>query len=149
MKVIIADTSCLIIYETINQLEILHKTFPVISVTQQVAEEFGDLPNWITIKEISNSSQYLELAEILGKGEASSITLALEAKDSILIIDEKKGRKMAQKLGIDIIGSLGILVKAKEKGIIKSVGQILGKIDGTNFRISENIKQKIIKEASE
>jgi predicted nucleic acid-binding protein len=41
MKVIIADTSCLIIYHNINQLEILRKTFPDLRVTKEVAEEFG------------------------------------------------------------------------------------------------------------
>ncbi|MCB0846853.1 MAG: DUF3368 domain-containing protein [Bacteroidetes bacterium] len=149
MKTIIADTSCLIIYDKIKQFEILHKTFPNLIVTQQVAEEFGDLPGWISIVKISDNQQYLKLSESLGKGEASSITLALEEKNSLLIIDEKKGRKIAKELQIEIIGSLGILLKAKEKGIIKSVREILDSIDNTNFRVSDPIKQKLLKEAGE
>ena len=100
MKVIIADTSCLIIYDKIGQFEILQKTFVDLMVTKEVAEEFGDLPNWVTIKEVTDKSQYLQLSENLGKGEASSITLALEFDDSLLIIDEKKGRKVAKDLRI-------------------------------------------------
>ena len=63
MKTIIADTSCLIIYDKIKQFEILHKTFPNLIVTHQVAEEFGDLPGWISIVKISDNQQYLKLSE--------------------------------------------------------------------------------------
>jgi len=107
MKAIIADASCLIIYDKINQFEMLEKIFPELMVTSQVAEEFGDLPDWIKIQEVTNVNQYLRLVESLGKGEASSISLALETENSLLIIDEKKGRKIAEELNIEIIGSLG------------------------------------------
>ena len=149
MKVIIADTSCHIIYDKIGQFEILQKTFVDLMVTKEVAEEFGDLPNWVTIKEVTDKSQYLQLSENLGKGEASSITLALEFDDSLLIIDEKKGRKVAKDLRIEIIGSLGILIKAKEKGVIKSVKEVLALIDETDFRISQTIREKVLKESGE
>jgi len=66
-----------------------------------------------------------------------------------LIIDERKGRKVAERLKIEIIGSLGVLIKAKDKGVIKSVKEILDLIDKTNFRISESIKKKILKKAGE
>lgn len=95
MKVIIADTSCLIIYDKIRSLEVLYKTFSTIVVTREVADEFGDLPEWITIQEVTDRTQFSQLNKILGKGEASSIVLALELEDSLLIIDEKKGRKIA------------------------------------------------------
>ncbi len=149
MKAIIADTSCLIIYDKIYRLEILQHTFADLIVTDEVAKEFGELPDWITVQQIANKDQYLELAKDLGKGEASSITLALEFNDSLLIIDERKGRKVAEEMKIEIIGSLGVLIKAKEKGVIKSVKEILNLIDKTNFRISESIKEKVLKKASE
>jgi len=105
MKVIIADTSCLIIYHKIGQFGILQKTFTDLIVIKEVAEEFGELPNWVTIKEITDKEQYFKLAEDLGKGEASSVAIALEFDDSLLIIDEKKGRKIAEELRIEIICS--------------------------------------------
>ncbi len=150
MKAIIADTSCLIIYDKINKLEILRDTFVELIVTYEVAEEFGDeLPAWIAIKRITNKNQYLELAKNLGKGEASSITLALEFDASLLIIDERKGRKVAEEMKIDIIGSLGVLIKAKETGKIESVKEILNLIDKTNFRISNSLKEQVLKKAGE
>jgi predicted nucleic acid-binding protein len=149
MKAIIADTSCLIIYDRINQLEILQHTFSELIVTDKVAAEFGELPDWISIRQFTNKKQYLELARELGKGEASSIALALEFENCLLIIDERKGRKVAEELKIEIIGSLGVLIKAKEKRVIKSVKGILDLIDKTNFRISESIKEKVLKKAGE
>jgi predicted nucleic acid-binding protein len=149
MKVIIADTSCLIIYHKIGQFEILHGTFPDLIVTKEVAEEFGELPNWVTTQEVTDNGQYLKWAEDLRKGEASSIALALEFDNSLLIIDEKKGRKVAKELRIEIIGSLGILIKAKEKGVIKSVREILTLIDKTDFRVSQSVREKVLKESGE
>jgi predicted nucleic acid-binding protein len=71
MKVIIADTSCLIIYHKIGQLEILRDAFSDLIVTREVAEEFGELPDWLAIKEVADKEQYLKLTEDIGKGEAS------------------------------------------------------------------------------
>lgn len=149
MKVIIADTSCLIIYHKIGQLEILRNAFPDLIVTKEVAEEFGELPDWVAIKEVTDKGQYLKLTADIGMGEASSIALALEFDDSLLIIDEKKGRKVAVDLKIEIIGSLGVLIKAKEKGVIKSVKEILALIDKTNFRISQSIREKVLRASGE
>jgi predicted nucleic acid-binding protein len=150
MKVIIADTSCLIIYEKIKQFEILEKTFEELFITKEVAEEFGyDLPDWIKIVEISDKEKYLRLKEHLGRGEASSIILALEMKECLLIMDEKKGRRIAEELKVEIIGSLGVLIKAKERGAIDSVGTILKLIDQTNFRISKSVKAEILKQSGE
>ena len=144
MKLIIADTSCLILYDKIDQFDILKRTFTEIVVTKEVAEEFGELPNWVKTVSISESEQFVRLINQLGKGEASAITLALENKNSILLIDEKKGRKIAQQLNINIIGSLGVLLKAKEKGVVRSVEEILKLIDTTDFRISQSIRNKIL-----
>ena len=149
MKTIIADTSCLIVYDKIGQLEILRQTLPNLIVTKEVEVEFGVLPDWVRIKELKDRGDYFKLLRNLGKGEASSISLALELDNSLLIMDEKKGRKVAQKLRIETIGSLGVLMKAKEKKIIKSVGVILNLIDGTDFRLSRAIREEILKESGE
>lgn len=150
MRAIITDTSCLILYDKINELDILRKTFSSLIVTPQVAEEFGaDLPNWIKVKPIQDTEQYSQLIDELGRGEASSIVLAQEIRGSLLIIDEKRGRRVAKSLRIEIIGSLGILLKAKQKGIIKTVRSILEKIGRTNFRISKVIKEELLRRANE
>ncbi len=149
MKAIIADTSCLILYEKIDRIGILQEMFSDLLVTKEVAAEFGELPGWITIQEATEKEQYKKLAEELGKGEASSIALALESEESLLIIDERKGRKIAEDLGVDIIGSLGVLVKAKERGVINEVREILELIDRTDFRISPSVRDAVLRQSGE
>jgi len=108
MKAVIADTSCLILYQKINGFHILKNTFNEIIITKEVEEEYGlPLPGWFKIKPISDHNLYLELRRKLGKGEASSIVLANEMENCLLIIDEKRGRNLAEEMSLRIIGSLG------------------------------------------
>jgi predicted nucleic acid-binding protein len=68
----------------------------------------------------------------------------LENPDSLLIIDEKKGRRVAQGLNIKIIGTLGIILQAKEKGFINSIADLLIELEKAGFRISHNLQAKIL-----
>lgn len=56
----------------------------------------------------------------IGKGEASAIALALETADNVLILDDWKARRLAERLGLSVTGTLGVLIKAKNTGIIPS-----------------------------
>lgn len=147
--IVISDTSCLILFEKLGRWDILKATFGSIVVTEEVAAEYGVVPDWIEVKALESRELYFRLHLELGSGEASSIAFALEHENSVLIIDERKGRAKATELGIQIIGSLGTLLKAKEKGVIPSIKDLLFEIEKTDFRISEPIKLKLLKEAGE
>lgn len=144
-EIIIADASCLIVLQNIQGLSLLQKLFDEVFITQEVAKEFGvNLPEWVKVKLIQNKAQQNALNLVLDKGEASSIALCLETDDSLLIIDERKGRRIAQELGIKISGTLGVILRAKEKGLINSVENILDKLEKAGFWISPNLKAKIL-----
>ncbi|MCO6475175.1 MAG: DUF3368 domain-containing protein [Phaeodactylibacter sp.] len=66
-----------------------------------------------------------------------------------IIIDEAKGRKVAESFGIKITGTLGLLVEAKSEGHIKSVKEVIAKIKATNFRFSEALENMILDLAKE
>src|SRR5205814_5775333 len=103
----------------IARLDILYKTFPITITTKEVYKEFGGhLPSWISIRPVIDQARKNNLASIVDEGEASAIALALETKHSLLIIDEKKGRKLAAELQLEFIGTLQLLLIAKEKGVI-------------------------------
>ena len=96
-KIIIADTSCLIVLEKIGELEVLKNLYTIVITTKEVSEEFGNsFPEWIEIKQVKDKNYNKILATIVDKGEASAIALALETKHSVLIIDDLKGRKLAE-----------------------------------------------------
>jgi predicted nucleic acid-binding protein len=149
-KVIISDTSCLIALDRIGRIDLLQKTFTTIYTTKIVAEEFEKpLPNWITIKDVVNIRQVEKLKFILDAGEASAIALALETENSVLIIDEKKGRKIARDLNVTIIGTLKVLLIAKNKGVIVSVKQIINELQKQSFRFNSTILEEVLKQAGE
>ena len=144
-EIIIAGASCLIVLQNVRELSLLQKLFGEVLITEEVEKEFGlILPEWITVKAVQNEAQNNSLSLILDKGEASSIALCLETDNALLIIDEKKGRRIAQELKIKITGTLGIILRAKEKGLVDSIEDLLAKLDKADFRISPNLKAKIL-----
>ena len=144
-EVVIADASCLIVLQNIDDLSLLQTLFGEVSITGEVKAEFGsELPEWIKVKEVTNKIQQNALNLILDAGEASAISLALETANSLLIIDEKKGRRIAQEIGVNIVGTLGIILMAKKKGLINSVESLLLKLEIADFRISDKLKAKIL-----
>ena len=107
------------------------------------------MPDWIEIKDPYNK-QYQQILELdLDEGEASAIALALELSNTIIIIDDLKGRKVASDLKLRYSGTFGLILRAKQEGIIDNVKDILNKIRKTNFRFSENLFNTIISEAGE
>lgn len=149
-KTIISDTSCFIILSNIGELELLHKVYGEIITTIEIATEFGEtLPDWVKIKKVTDTykQQLLELQ--LDKGESSAIALALEIPESTIILDDIKARKIASRLGINYTGTIGVIIKAKLKGIIPSIKPIIEKIKQTDFRISIEIEFQALKEANE
>jgi predicted nucleic acid-binding protein len=143
-KIILSDTSCLIALSNINQLGILKNLFQEIIITEEVEKEFGEpLPDWINIKTVKNKTKQFELEKRLDKGEASSIALALETDNSTLIIDEIKGRKIAEFFHIDIIGTLGVLLLADKKGIIKDFMNVIKGLKSKGFRISDSLFKEL------
>lgn len=149
-KIIISDTSCLIALDRIGRLDILNKVFSTIYTTETVAQEFEDLlPDWILVKAITDDDKLEQLKMVLDPGEASAIVLALETDNSVLIIDEKKGRKIASELNLTIIGTLKVLLIAKNKGVVSSVKDIILELQKASFRFNRVIVDEILKLAGE
>lgn len=149
-KVIVSDTSCLILLDKIGELELLKKLFGQIVITKEISIEFKkELPDWFSIEEPTNKTYQIILEASLDKGEASAIAFAIEQTGCLLIIDDYKGRKYAEQLGIRITGTLGVIIGAKLSGHIESVKPILDKIKKTNFRLTEELEKKTLAKSNE
>ena len=145
LKIVIVDTSALIIFHKIGNLDLLHKIDEKIITTPEVAAEFGEtLPSWITIQAVSDQKYQKILETQIDSGEASVLALASEFENIIVILDDLKARKLAQKLNFKTTGTLGIIIKAKQLLIIPKVKPILEKLLQTNFRIAQNIIDEIL-----
>jgi len=149
-EIIISDTSCLILLHKIDELELLDKLGRNVYVTQIIKREFGQkLPDWIKVKEPSDPHYQKMLEMDLDEGEASAIALSFEIDNSILILDNLKGRKIADKLNLRYSGTFGLILRAKQVGIFESVKPILDKIRKTNFRFSQKIFDSILEQSGE
>jgi predicted nucleic acid-binding protein len=147
---VIADTSCLIALSKIEGIELLKELYQEVNITEEIAFEFGEtLPEWIRIESVKNK-KYQQLLDLyLDLGEASAIALALEKVEVLLILDDLKGRKEAEKLGFRITGTLGILFKAKKEGLITELKPYIEKLKAVGFRLSSKIEEEILRKSNE
>jgi len=147
--IIVSDTSCLILFNKIGELELLKKLFGKLHITDTVLNEYKQpVPDWINIVNLKTDI-HKGLSGFLDPGEATSIALASEYEESLLIIDEIKGRKAAKEMEISVTGSLGVLVAAKSKGHIQAVKPLIEKIQKTNFRMSEELIERVLDKVNE
>jgi len=149
-KNIIVDTSCLIILTKINELNLLKHLYSKVIITKEIANEFGsELPDWFTVYPIERNNIKLLFESKIDRGEASAIRLALTMPNSTIIMDDLKGRTFAKQFKLNVTGTIGVIIAAKNKNIILSIKPILNKIKATNFFISKEIEEEILLLAKE
>lgn len=149
-KIVVTDTSCFIILQKINALHILNDLFAVVLTTPEIAKEYGlVLPDWIVIQTVINTTLKENFKQHVDPGEASAIALAAETQSDYVLLDDAGAREFAEKLGLPVKGTVGILLIARQQGIIPLIRPYLDLIQQTNFRISQSLINKIILDAGE
>ncbi len=157
--IIVSNSSPLIIFSAIEQLSIIENVFSEVYIPKKVYEEItiakkpnaSILAKWSKdkIKTISNNTLVQVLEATIGPGETEAIVLAKEHKINQVLIDDWKARQMAELLGLKVIGSLGVLLIAKNIGLISSVKPLLDNMIIAGFYISNTFYKKILKLAKE
>ncbi len=149
-KTVIADTTCFIVLSDIDELEVLRKVYSEIITTHTIAEEFGaTLPSWVQVRSPKDRIREEELSQQVDKGEASAIALALEMPDSLLILDDMKARRLARTLHLQLTGTLGVLIKAKQIGVIDAIKPQLVKIQASHFHILDELIEEVLRISQE
>jgi len=132
----VANSTCLIGLERIGRLDLLQELFEPVFIPPKVQEEFSMAVEWIKVQAPSNQMLVNVLKLVVDEGEAEAIALALE-KGWRLIADDRKARiwakRLAKRLGVKVIGTAGILVRAKRAGIVPSVKPLLEALRQTGF----------------
>lgn len=157
--IIIADSSPLIALAIINKLHLLSDIFQEIivpfSVHQEIAQsdkKFSSLlQEWTKpfIKKCNNTDAFNAYQLSLGKGESEAIVLSKEFKESILLLDDKKGRKVAKLENQKVIGTIGILILAKEKGLISEIRSSLNLFEEHDIHLSKSLIERALEISGE
>jgi predicted nucleic acid-binding protein len=145
-KVVISDTSTLILFQKIDEFDLLRKIYGELLTTPEIAEEYGDkFPDWIKIQPVTDKKYQDFLETQVDVGEASAIALASEFQDVLLLLDDLKARKLASRLKFKITGTLGVIQRAKQLAYIAKVKPLIDKLLLTDFRIADNIVKEILR----
>jgi len=152
---VISNSSPIILLSKVGRLHILQALYKEIVIPEAVYKEVFEFrqeiekPEWIKVKNISDKSAGRFLVSSLGPGESEAIVLALESKSDLLLLDDYRARNYANSVGLKITGTAGILVDARDKGIIDKVKEVLDALIKSDYRISESLYQAVIKKAGE
>jgi len=156
--ILIADSSALIALAHCDCLEILETLFGEVKVPEAVYQEviYESKPESEKLKQFLskkiervNIQDYLIIEGLLGSGELEAMALYKKLNADWLLIDDEKARKAARFNKIKIIGSLGVLLVAKEKNLIQNIRPYVDRIQSANIYYSEKILTEVFELANE
>jgi predicted nucleic acid-binding protein len=138
------------VYSKIIIPEEVHSEVVIQGVGQPGAAEVRTA-TWIEVRAVTNPNSVMNLHvnTQLGLGECGVIVLAEEIHAQRVIIDDKAARQIAQARGLPVIGTVGVLIVAKTRGIIPNVRDILDVLRTHGMRISPRLYQQILTAAGE
>lgn len=159
---IVSNTSPLSNLAVIGEISLLQQIYPRILIPPIVYTELMCLPEiqtpivtliatgWLEVQTPENLQLVQSLERTLDPGESAAIALASERNADRLLIDERLGRRTATQYGLKIRGILGILVKAKEEGLISAAKPLLDRlVNEAGFRVGQALYIRTLQESGE
>jgi len=147
---IVSDSTALIILFDLERIELLENLFEVVYITPIVLEEISVkypvvLPSFMRVEKLKDEELFNSLKMLLDLGESEAIALAKE-KNLSIIIDEKRGRKIAKGIGLKVIGLLGVVYLNVKKGFLRKDEAISFLNDAIphGYRISQKMVDDVL-----
>ena len=156
---VISNNTPLVALWTINQLTLLRDLFSTILIPPAVYDEFVAIEqasrqksleeaNWIQVTKLSNPRTALPYTG-LDKGEAEVLALAVERSARLVIMDERNGRRYANRIGLPLTGTLGLLLLGKEAGFLKAVTPLIEQLQNAGLYLKPDLVQQVLQMADE
>lgn len=161
---VIADAGPLIALARIGQFQLFHDLYDEIWIPPAVLSELrldtqrpgvaflqqALTAGWLRVAAVrGRGGELASLKRLLDAGEAEAMLLAEQMNARFLIIDDRKGRMIARRRGIPVVGLAGVLLAAKTRGLLPQVGPALAALAVQGYRLSNNLIMKIIQLAGE
>jgi len=157
---VISNSSPLQYLYQADVLDLLPALFGQVCVPEAVVAELEEgrrrsvpLPtladlSWLQVRTVRNRT-LLPLVTHLGDGEKEVLALGRELSDALLLLDDRDARRHARALELEISGTLGVLLLAKERGILDAVRPVLDRLQALRFRLDARTYQSVLELAGE
>ncbi|MBB4080800.1 hypothetical protein GGR28_003435 [Lewinella aquimaris] len=151
--IVVSDTSTITNLYQVHRLDLLKSLYGTIIIPPGVRRELYRIQGqeeaiekleWIKTEYPKNQNLIAELLNELDLGESEAIALAVELQAEYLIIDEYKGRAIAERKGVKIVGLLGVLIASKVNGHIEAIKPLVEKIQSNGFRLNSSLIDKVL-----
>ena len=150
---VVSNSSPLIALARIQRLELLPAVFAAVlippAVDREIRRSIPDLPDWLHVRVPTGSTPSLTSRRRLGGGELEAIALAIQLEAEWIILDDLPARRLAETSGLNVIGTLGVLLGAKRAGLIERIRPELDRLTTTSFFLSSELYDELLRDAEE
>lgn len=155
MELIVADSSPLILMARIGQLGLLPKIARRVIIPRAVWDEVAGarpdapgsravlLAEWLEVRTV-RTGLVPEFARLVGRGEAEALGLAMMEPDATLLLDDARARKLAARHALPRIGTLGLLARARQAGLISALRPLVDQLRAEGMWIEPRIVDAIL-----
>jgi len=161
MSIWVVNTSPLVFWGNLGRLELLRHEGREVYIPRAVAEEIAEKPaaaaravqaacaTWMQVRNVTDQTAVTLVQAALHKGEAEAIVLATELHVERLVLDDQDAWRFAARCGVKIIGTLGILLAAKQRGAIVSLREEIDALIALGFRVNPQLVTAVLQSAGE
>jgi predicted nucleic acid-binding protein len=160
--IVVSNTSPVVKLAAVGRLDLLEHLFQQVFLPEAVYHEIAitgagqpgsselQTFGWLSVQRVANRSLVTALQIDLDAGEAEAIALAAELAAGFVLMDERRGRTIAARLGLRPLGTLGVLIEAKRLTHLPAVKPVLDAlITQAGFWISQSLYDRVLAEVGE
>ena len=157
--IVVSDASPIISLQMIGRLALLEQIYATVIIPGAVASELGRGPAgrsalesapWIDVRSAPTEGSLTHAEGDLGIGETEAIRLALACGAEILLIDERRGRRIAESLGLRPVGVVGVLIQARQRALIEALGpELAALVRDARCRLSKDLCRHALRAVGE
>lgn len=155
----ISDAGPLIALARIGRFELLRHILGHLHIPQAVYDEVvlkgagragadetqKALSDWIDVLAVKGATMTRSLLTKLGQGESEAITMAIEMRADLVLLDDRKARTIAEFMGLNVSGTIGVLIQAYGKGLVRDLEPVLDELKAQGFHIGDRVYSEALK----